>query len=127
MVDLMIAPRGMHVTDSVTLPPSDLVAAKVPGLQWLLNWPKLDAVAIDEDGWPVPVKAPDPRAFALHKAWLSSLPTHEPIKKPRDLAQARAVAQFVQDEVPQFPFEDALTSLHGDVRKMLTMLLTGLT
>jgi hypothetical protein len=127
MVDLVIAPRGMHVADSVTFSSSDLVAAEVPGLQWLLNSPKLDAVAIDEDGWPVPVKAPDPRAFALHKAWLSGLPTREPIKKPRDLAQARAVAQLVQDEMPQFSFEDALTSLHGDVRKMLPMLLTGLT
>jgi hypothetical protein len=38
----------------------------------------------------------DPRAFALHKAWLSSLPTREPIKKQR------AVAQLVQDEMPQF-------------------------
>ena len=123
MVDLVIAPRGMHVTDSVTFSSSDLVAAEVPGLQWLLNSPTLDAVAIDEDGWPVPVKAPDPRAFALHKAWLSSLPTREPIKKPRDLAQAHAVAQLVQSEMPQFPFEDVLTSLHGDVRKMLPMLL----
>jgi len=43
----------------------------LPGLQWLLNSPKLDAVAIDEDGWPVPMRVPDPRAFALHKAWLA--------------------------------------------------------
>lgn len=122
MVDLVIAPRGMHVTDSITFSASDLVVAEVPGLQWLLNTPKLDAVAIDEDGWPVPIRTPDPRAFALHKAWLSGLTTREPIKKPRDLAQARAVAHLVADEMPQFPFEDALTSLHGDVRKMLPLL-----
>jgi len=123
MVDLVIAPRGMQVTENVTFSESDLVATEVPGLQWLLNSPKLDEVAIDEDGWPVPIRAPDPRAFALHKAWLSGLPTREPIKKPRDLAQAQAVAKLVQDEMPHLPFESTLTSLHGDVRKMLPLLM----
>jgi len=59
----------------------------------------------------------------LHKAWLSGLPTREPLKKPRDLAQARAVAQLVQDQMPQLSFDSALTSLHGDVRKMLPVLI----
>jgi hypothetical protein len=56
----------------------------VPGLQWLLNSPKLDVIAIDEYGWPVPMRVPDPRAFAANKAWLSDLSTRETIKKPRD-------------------------------------------
>jgi ribosomal protein S12 methylthiotransferase accessory factor YcaO len=41
-------------------------------------------------------RVPDPRAFALHKAWLSSLPTREALKKPRDLNQAQAVASLVK-------------------------------
>ncbi|WP_409529320.1 GSU2403 family nucleotidyltransferase fold protein, partial [Zwartia sp.] len=45
------------------------MAAQVPGLQWLLNSPKLDVIAIDEDDWPVPMRVLDPCAFALHKAW----------------------------------------------------------
>ena len=122
MVDLVIAPRGMHVADKVTFGASDLVAAEVPGLQWLLNAPKVDMVAIDEDGWPVPIKAPDPRAFALHKAWLSGLNTREPVKRPRDLAQARAVAKLVREEMPQFTFDETLTSLHGNVRATLPVL-----
>ena len=69
------------------------------------------------------MQVPDPRAFALHKAWLSGLPTREPIKKPRDLDRARAVAQLVQDEMPQLSFESTLTLLHGDIRKMLTVLI----
>jgi hypothetical protein len=64
------------------------------------------------------MRVPDPRAFALHKAWLSGLPTREPLKKPRDLAQARAVAQLVQDDTPQLSFETTLTSLDSDVNKM---------
>lgn len=122
MVDLVIAPRGMERADPVTFGTADLVAAEVPGLQWLLNAPKLDTVAIDEDGWPAPIKVPDPRAFALHKAWLSTLNTREPVKKRRDLAQARAVAALVRAEMPQYPFEATLTSLHGDVRQMMPLL-----
>lgn len=113
----------MHVADNITFCEADLVATEVPGLHWLLNSPKFVAVAIDEDGWPVPMRVPDPRAFALHKAWLSGLPTREPVKKPRDLEQAHAVAQLVQDEMPQLSFESTLTSLHGDVRKMLPVLI----
>jgi hypothetical protein len=66
---------------------------------------------------------PDPRAFALHKAWLSGLATREPIKKTRDLDQAKAVAKLVQDEMPHLPFESTLTSLHGYLRKMLPVLI----
>ena len=119
MVDLIIAPRKMQEAEPVTFASDDLVAAEVPGLQWLLNAPKLNAIAIDEDGWPVPFRAPDPRAFALHKAWLSQLLDREPLKKPRDLAQAKAVAGAVREYLPYLSFDEALSSLHGDVRAMV--------
>ncbi len=122
MVDLVVAPGGMRAATSVTFAEADLIAAEVPGLQWLLNSPNLEAVAIDEDGWPVPMRVPDPRAFALHKAWLSSQKTREPLKKPRDFDQAQAVAKLVRDYLPHLKFENTLTSLHGDVRKMLPLL-----
>lgn len=124
MVDLVVAPRGIQASGSVTFAETDLVATEVPGLQWLLNAPKLDAVAVDEDGWPVPMRVPDPRAFALHKMWLSSLPTREPLKKPRDFDQARAIAKLVSETMPHLPFSDTLTSLHSDVRKMLPQLMS---
>jgi hypothetical protein len=54
--------------------------------------------------------------------WLSGLDDREPLKKPRDLDQAQAVAKLVRDEMPHLPFEKTLTSLHGDVRKMLPLL-----
>jgi hypothetical protein len=126
MVDLVVAPRGMQSPENVTFAESDLVATEVPGLQWLLNSSKLDAVAIDEDGWPVPMRVPDPRVFALHKMWLSSLPSREPLKKPRDFDQARAVAKLVNDSMPHLPFSDMLSSLHGDVRKLLPQLMSKL-
>jgi hypothetical protein len=122
MVDLVVAPQGMQAPKEVTFAEADLVATEVPGLQWLLNSPKLDTVGIDEDGWPVPMRVPDPRAFALHKAWLSGLASREPLKKPRDLDQAQALAKLVQEHLPHLSFEDSITSLHGDVRQMLPLI-----
>lgn len=122
MVDLIVAPRSMRESEPVTFSEGDLVAAEVPDLQWLINAPKLDAVAIDEDGFPVPFRVPDPRAFALHKAWLSQQPGRDPVKKPRDLAQARAVARLVREAMPHLSFDAAMTSLHGDVRAMRRLL-----
>jgi len=122
MVDLIIPPHSMRESEPISFSADDLVASEVPGLQWLINSPKLDAVAVDEDGLPVPFRAPDPRAFALHKAWLSQQPERDPVKKPRDLAQARAVAQLVREAMPHLSFDAALTSLHGDVRTMRKLL-----
>ncbi len=122
MVDLIVPPRGMYLGDPVSFADDDLVAAEVPGLQWLLNAPKLDTVAIDETGWPTPLRVPDPRAFALHKAWLTGRPDRDAIKKPRDLAQARAVAALVREFMPHLPFSEAISSLHGDVRGVIDLL-----
>jgi hypothetical protein len=122
MVDLIIAPRPMHDAADISFAAEDLVAFEVPGLQWLLNAPKLEGIAIDEDGWPAPMRVSDPRAFALHKAWLSQKADREPLKKPRDLAQAQAVAAVVREHLPQYPFDEVLTSLHGDVRAMAHLL-----
>jgi hypothetical protein len=72
----------------------DLEGAPIFGLDWLINAPKFEAVALDVRGYPVRLVAADPRAFALHKAWISSKPDREPIKAKRDMAQARASAQL---------------------------------
>lgn len=122
MVDLIISPRPMRDHEPITFSAGDRVASEVPGLQWFVNSPKLEAVAVDEDGQPVPFRVPDPRAFALHKAWLSRQPAREPIKKQRDLAQAREVAELVREHMPHLSFDEALTSLHGDVRAMRELL-----
>lgn len=70
----------------------DLEGAAIFGLGWLINSPKLEAVAIDERGYPLRLVVIDPRAFALHKAWVSERADREPIKATRDLEQAKAAA-----------------------------------
>lgn len=122
MVDLIIGPRLMHEYEPITFGVDDRVASEVPGLQWLVNSPKLEAVAVDDDGQPVPFRVPDPRAFALHKAWLSRQLSREPVKKQRDFAQAQEVAHLVREYMPHLSFDEMLTSLHGDVRAMRELL-----
>ena len=85
---------------------ADLEASPIPNMRWIANAPKFDAVAIGEDGLPVPIVCSDPRAFALYKLWMGTQdPTRDPIKKVRDVAQAEAVAAIVHRYLPQFPFE----------------------
>ena len=78
--------------DHVTATTEDVAGAPIFGLQWLINAPKFEAMAIAEDGFSVRIPTVDPRAFALHKIWLSEQPNRDPIKSPRDLEQAKVVA-----------------------------------
>jgi len=123
LVDLVVPPRGITAAEPVTFSLDDLEAAEVPGLQWLINSPKYEAVVADEQGVPFRLRVPDPRVFALHKAWLSTRPEREPLKRPRDLAQAREVAAAVREQMPHLPFVSGnLTALHGDVRDAMSLL-----
>ncbi len=61
----------------------DLMAAEIKNLQWLISAPKFDQVVIGEDGFPAVMVVPDPRAFAIHKLWLSSQKDRESVKKKR--------------------------------------------
>jgi hypothetical protein len=72
--------------------PEDLEGAAIFGLGWLINSPRLEAVALDERGYPVRLVAIDPRSFALHKAWVSRREDREQLKAVRDLEQAKAAA-----------------------------------
>ena len=76
---------------------NDMSASAIVGLQWLVNAPKFEQIAIGFDGRPVWMGCIDPRVFALHKLWLSKQETREPVKRKRDAAQARAVAQIASD------------------------------
>lgn len=73
-------------------PDDDLEAAAVIGLQWLINAPKFEQTVMGMDGRPLWMSCIDPRAFALHKFWLSKRDDREGIKRQRDAKQAKAVA-----------------------------------
>lgn len=73
-----------------------VVPAAIDGLKWLVNSPRFEATAIAEDGLPVWMSCIDPRAFALHKLWVSQQLLRDPLKKRRDALQASAVANIAQ-------------------------------
>ncbi|MDP1605176.1 MAG: nucleotidyltransferase domain-containing protein [Rhodocyclaceae bacterium] len=123
MVDLVIPRRPMTESAAISFGEDDLVAAEVPGLQWLINSPHIAETVIDAKGMPFVMRVPDPRAFALHKAWLSQQPERNRIKQPRDLDQARAVAAALREHMPQYPLDmNKLRALHGDVRRAVDLL-----
>lgn len=84
----------------------DLSASPIEGLQWLLNSKRVEVIAVDEKGYPVPMACSDPRIWALHKVWLSNRKIRDPMKKQRDLNQAVAVAHLIADHLPQWHFYD---------------------
>lgn len=78
----------------------DLEAAAIMGLQWLINAPRFEQVAISEQGRPVRLCCTDPRAFALHKLWLATeAPQREAGKRQRDRLQALAAASVASERL----------------------------
>lgn len=97
----MARPRNQLTADD------ELTAAEIEGLSWLQNSPQVEQIAIDERGYPLSMKVPDPRAFALHKWWVAERPSRDRAKAMRDRVQAIAVAGLVIRYLPAFSFEDS--------------------
>jgi hypothetical protein len=106
MVDLIKSmPKDIRMNEKQRMgDPGDLEAAEIRNLQWLISSPKFSQVVIGEDGYPSRMAGPDPRAFALHKIWLSQQKDREPLKKKRDLDQGLVVASLLIKYMPQFRF-----------------------
>jgi hypothetical protein len=79
-------------------------ATSIEGLVWLENAPSFEQMALDEKGFPLRIVTVDPRAFAVHKHWVSSRIDRDPLKKARDRAQAEMVSQLLLEYLPQFDF-----------------------
>jgi hypothetical protein len=94
----------------------DLMAAEIKNLQWLVSAPRFEQVVIGEDGYPAAMIVPDPRAFAIHKLWVSEQKNREDVKKKRDRSQARAVCKLIQGYLPEFQFRrDELRMFPKDI------------
>lgn len=88
-VDLFCPDRGLPPRRMV---PGDIDPIPAEGAEWLINARKIEETVIGSDGMPLYMPCADPRIFALHKWWLSRQPSRQPTSRPRDAAQARAVA-----------------------------------
>lgn len=107
MVDLIVSPGDLRDSNTIQFAEGDLAASEVPGLEWLVNAPRQHVVAIAEDGRPVEMQVADPRAFAIHKLWLSGKTDRSPLKRPRDAAQARILAQLIREHLPHLPLKQS--------------------
>jgi hypothetical protein len=74
------------------LAPQDLDPIPTAGADWLIQAPKIEETVIGWDGMPLYMPCVDPRVFALHKLWLSKESSRQDRSRPRDIAQAHAVA-----------------------------------
>jgi hypothetical protein len=86
---------------------NDLVAVSIEGLTWLESAPPIESIVIDERGAPLRMASVDPRAFAIHKLWLSAQPSRGPVKRKRDRLQAQAVAKMVATYLKHLPLDSA--------------------
>ncbi len=85
----------------------DLEAVEVMNLQWLLSSPKFFQTVIGDDGFPALLVVPDPRAFSLHKLWLSKQEDRDPVKRRRDKHQGVAAAKIVLNYLTQYKFKQS--------------------
>jgi hypothetical protein len=107
LVDLikpMRAPPWTADRETIGNDPGDLTAAEIEGLAWHESGPAFEAFAIDDKGEPLRIVATDPRVWAAHKFWLSKRQDRDAIKRRRDEAQARAIAQLVTRYLPHLPY-----------------------
>jgi len=109
MVDLVMPMRKNPMRPSrrtkVPRVEGDLEPVEIEGLSWLLNSPKFEAMAVGEDGYPIRIVTPDPRAFALHKYWLANKDDRDPLKKQRDLVQSYIVMKITEERFPLLRFD----------------------
>lgn len=99
-LELLAAPRVMR---GLLLEP--LCPIPLPEQEWLLLGEPLRHVVAGLDRTPTAIVAPDPRYFALHKAWLADKPSRDSLKAPKDRRQAAllwswlpAIARYPVDE-----------------------------
>jgi hypothetical protein len=123
MVDLIRAPlKDFGQTVSLGRH-EDLVAEPLEGLNWLADAPRMTQIVFAENGYPVRFIVPDPRVFALHKVWLSTNPTRDPLKRKRDFRQGEAVAALALEYL-NLSFDDAsIKNLPSELTSMKAGLL----
>ena len=122
MVDLIRPVEDLRAVTDDDANQEDLVGIGVEGLGWLVNAPKLEGVVIGEDGIPLRCWCVDPRAFALHKAWVSERADRDPIRRVRDYAQAREVAWIAKHYLGMEISDSAISALPSFMRKFASRL-----
>lgn len=100
-VELLVAPSRVE-----TLPRTlGFAPIPMPEQEWLLQGTPVDQVVCGRDKTPARIVAPDPRWFAVHKLWMSEKPQRNPLKKPKDRNQGKALLKAIQQLMPHYPLD----------------------
>jgi hypothetical protein len=103
-------------------PEGDLEAQPIGGIEALLSGPAFEQVVVGGDGKPVRMVVPDPRAFALHKLWVSKRADRNPVKAVKDIAHARIVGDLAQTHLRRPLTANEVPWLPAHVRKLASEL-----
>jgi hypothetical protein len=90
---------------------NDLVATDIANMKWLLSAPRISQPVVAVNGRVFTMVAPDPRAYAAYKLWLSQQSDRDPLKKGRDLAQAKALIHLIGERLPHLGHWGAFKSI----------------
>lgn len=121
-LELLAAPSVVDTLKAEPFQPiTDLIEQ-----EWLLMGEPLRQVICSLDRTPCGIAVPDPRYFALHKAWLSKKPGRDPRKAPKDMTQAQLVWRWLPD-MPRYPVDDAFVAsvpdtLHDTLASLMAQL-----
>ena len=84
----------------------DFWAVRERNVDWLLSAPEFRVVVVGKSGRMAQMVTVDPRAFALHKLWMMQDNDGSPLQRMRDGNQAQVVINLVNNQLPQFSFDD---------------------
>lgn len=96
-----------HEASQLTAHPDDFWAAKIRNMDWLLSSPKFQQTIVSTNGAMAEMTTVDPRAYVLFKQYMAGREDRDPLKKPRDRAQATAIRKLLDTYLPQY----AMTTL----------------
>lgn len=106
----------IHMNDfEQLLDADDLTPVTIESLKWLVASPQFEAVIFDERGMPLRLATVDPRAFVLHKWYISQRSDRDPVKRYRDESQARLIASLLHRELRELPTTRAVSRAFPDL------------
>lgn len=102
-VELLVAPSRADGLATKDQP----IPVPLPEQEWLLLGKPVDHVVACRNMIPARLVVPDPRYFALHKLWMADKLGRNPLKKPKDRMQGRAILAAVDEAMPHYPLDEA--------------------
>lgn len=105
-VELLVAPSRVGTLGTADRPRP----VPLPEQEWLLLGRPIDQVVCCRDGSPARIVAPDPRWFALHKLWMAAQLKRNPLKRPKDAKQGRALLDMISLCMPHYPLDTAFAA-----------------